>query len=292
MRRPIEMMVTTRALMAVAALLATAGGQVGCDAAETPRRVVGDACDVSSECASDLCAASVCVDPDGDDDGDGLTNSVELALGTSMVDADSDGDGLSDPAEVGDPSQPANRDGDLTIDALEHNDVDDDDDCVLDVDDPYDGVSDPATPEQPERCGDGSYEGIDVCHLWAVMTAESCAAGLGQAFLCWDPAGACASVPNGVGQGSTADIVYDNGAAIERVTDASGAIASEFIASNGDTCLRFAKGKFEADGIVYQALDGGVRCADGTTVRFDSSLHGLLSYCVGGGAAECTAVSN
>ena len=39
------------------------------------------------------------VDPNGDEDGDGLVNSVESGLGTSTEDADTDGDGIPDGAD-------------------------------------------------------------------------------------------------------------------------------------------------------------------------------------------------
>jgi hypothetical protein len=39
------------------------------------------------------------VDPNGDEDGDGLVNSVESSLGTSTQDADTDGDGIPDGAD-------------------------------------------------------------------------------------------------------------------------------------------------------------------------------------------------
>jgi hypothetical protein len=39
------------------------------------------------------------VDPNGDEDGDGLVNSVEAGLGTSTEDADTDGDGIPDGAD-------------------------------------------------------------------------------------------------------------------------------------------------------------------------------------------------
>jgi hypothetical protein len=55
------------------------------------------------------------LDPDGDEDGDGLTNGEEEELGTDPEIADSDGDGLSDGDEVNlygtDPSS-ADSDGD------------------------------------------------------------------------------------------------------------------------------------------------------------------------------------
>jgi len=60
-------------------------------------------------------------DPEGDLDGDGLTNAAELALGTSADDADSDGDGLEDGAEVTAGTDPldSDTDGDGLMDGVE-----------------------------------------------------------------------------------------------------------------------------------------------------------------------------
>ncbi len=62
-----------------------------------------------------------------DDDGDGLSNSVEKRIGTNPTLTDSDGDGLSDRYESADQKD---SDGDGTIDAL---DPDDDDDGIMTV---------------------------------------------------------------------------------------------------------------------------------------------------------------
>ena len=78
-----------------------------------------------------------------DDDGDGLINDVESALGTDPTKADTDGDGLSDSLES-DGGKFVDTDGDGTQDAL---DEDSDGDGVLDsvegaVDTDGDGVAD------------------------------------------------------------------------------------------------------------------------------------------------------
>ncbi|MCB9679900.1 MAG: hypothetical protein H6733_00385 [Alphaproteobacteria bacterium] len=48
-----------------------------------------------------LLFAGACIDPNGDEDGDGLTNAEEQELGTDWKIADSDGDGYSDGEEIG-----------------------------------------------------------------------------------------------------------------------------------------------------------------------------------------------
>ncbi len=50
--------------------------------------------------SDDTASAFLGTDPSGDEDGDGLCNGLELALGSSRTDADSDDDGLSDYVEV------------------------------------------------------------------------------------------------------------------------------------------------------------------------------------------------
>jgi hypothetical protein len=81
------------------------------------------------------------LDEDGDADGDGLTNGVELALGTNLHHVDSDGDGLSDATEVDSVDAPADADGDGFIDALESDQLDNDRDRTPDHQDKADADS-------------------------------------------------------------------------------------------------------------------------------------------------------
>lgn len=99
---------------------------------------VGAFCSEDEDCQSGLCYASVCLDPDGDEDGDGLKNGLEGVLGTNPLSVDSDGDTVIDPEEVQDVSQPADGDGDGRIDALESSlpSADGDGDCLPDQFDP------------------------------------------------------------------------------------------------------------------------------------------------------------
>jgi|GEM_PF-6717886 len=103
------------------------------------KRRIGAACEASSECESALCYNGQCLDPAADDDGDGLTNGIEVLLQTNPFSADSDGDGDLDGAEVGtDPDQPPDTDGDSKNDALESASADSDGDCIADQFDPDD----------------------------------------------------------------------------------------------------------------------------------------------------------
>lgn len=78
-------------------------------------------------------------EPEGDVDGDGLSNAVEMALGTDPESPNSDGDDRTDDVEVGDDiGAPTDSDGDGVIDALESSETDADGDGLTDQEDPID----------------------------------------------------------------------------------------------------------------------------------------------------------
>lgn len=106
---------------------------------------VGAFCDNDSDCESGLCFENECLDPDGDEDGDGLKNGIEVhQLGTNPLKADTDNDGTPDLLEVGDIASPKDSDGDGLIDALESSLLlaDPDRDCLPDQFDPNNQVPD------------------------------------------------------------------------------------------------------------------------------------------------------
>ncbi|HRE88391.1 MAG TPA: carbohydrate binding domain-containing protein [Myxococcota bacterium] len=106
---------------------------VGCP--EDEKRPIGSTCGSDEQCVSGLCASNVCVDPAGDEDGDGLINGLEAALGSNAFDADSDADGKPDIDELGgDPAR--DGDGDGRPDLIESAIADLDGDCVVDETDP------------------------------------------------------------------------------------------------------------------------------------------------------------
>ena len=97
------------------------------------KRPLGASCDSDDQCASGLCVNNTCIDPLGDEDGDGVLNQVELQLSIDPFDPDSDGDGAEDGAEVGpDPALPPDSDGDGRSDATESAIADADGDCAYD----------------------------------------------------------------------------------------------------------------------------------------------------------------
>lgn len=129
--------------LSTVALLALALSVGACSADGAKKRAIGATCATDGQCTSGLCLASTCLDPERDDDGDGLVNRVEGALGTNALAADTDGDGIPDDVEIGpDIAHPLDEDGDGKPDAVESSSADADHDCVPDQRD-----GDDATPE-------------------------------------------------------------------------------------------------------------------------------------------------
>ncbi len=95
------------------------------------RRPLGATCAFDDECAVGICGAGRCIDPSADDDGDGLDNALEVALGTNPAAADSDNDGLRDGDEL-DAQVLRDSDGDGRPDVLESIIDDADGDCIPD----------------------------------------------------------------------------------------------------------------------------------------------------------------
>lgn len=92
----------------------------------------------------------------GDTDGDGIPDAVEDLIGTDPESNDSDGDGLSDGLEVGtNANEPADADGDGTIDALE---TDSDGDGIPDADE---AGGDLMAPVDTDGDGTADYRDTD-----------------------------------------------------------------------------------------------------------------------------------
>src|SRR6478752_6599892 len=79
---------------------------VACD--DPPKKLgLGASCDDDGACASGFCFDGACLDPEGDEDDDGLQNRLEVLLATNPLSADSDDDGVRDGEEIGpDPERP------------------------------------------------------------------------------------------------------------------------------------------------------------------------------------------
>lgn len=95
--------------------------------------------------------------PQGDTDGDSLSNIDEGALGTDPTLPDTDGDGRDDDEEVGDVATPTDSDGDSVIDARDEDDDGDGIDSV--VEDGLDADGDGEPDEDAD--GDGVRNALD-----------------------------------------------------------------------------------------------------------------------------------
>jgi hypothetical protein len=127
----------------------------GCGS-EKAMRPNGSSCEEAVECASGLCLGSVCVDPEGDADNDGVPNRVESALGSNGFEVDTDADGIADRAELGEVFAPVDTDGDGALDILESAVLDDDGDCITNQYDARDAVADnDLSPMIPKVCNLG-----------------------------------------------------------------------------------------------------------------------------------------
>jgi|GEM_PF-6452096 len=106
-------------------------GACGDEKAQTGRPI-GAVCDADGDCGVGACLQGQCLDPEADEDGDGLVNRIEASLGTSITSADTDGDALSDRNEVSAELTAVDSDGDGIQDALESDIADADGDCLPD----------------------------------------------------------------------------------------------------------------------------------------------------------------
>ena len=130
------------------ALVAAALVAAGCS--DDPGLRIGDSCRAGLECASGFCYEEICLDPLADEDRDGLPNELEDLFGTNAYEADSDHDGADDLAEIVSLSQPADRDGDGLIDAVESRAADADADCLTDE---FDNENEVPREQGPELLG-------------------------------------------------------------------------------------------------------------------------------------------
>jgi len=106
------------------------------------QRKLGESCISDSECETGFCYGQ-CLEPDLDNDGDGVLNKDEKLHESDPLDPDSDGDGVDDGTEYGDPRNPRDTDEDGKIDAIEDSRADTDGDCLFDQEDPENDVPNP-----------------------------------------------------------------------------------------------------------------------------------------------------
>lgn len=127
-----------RALRAAAFSLAAAAYA----ACTSDSRSRSDLCDANEDCTTGLCVVGQCLNPNGDDDNDGLTNGFEAQLGSNPLDPDTDGDGRDDGDEL-DEARRSNVDYDKDDkpDVVESATHDDDGDCIPDQFDAQDSVT-------------------------------------------------------------------------------------------------------------------------------------------------------
>lgn len=154
--------------------------------------------ELGSEVSQLAAPISVLPVPPVDSDGDGVSDTDELAAGTDPTKADSDGDGIDDdqdafpldPTEYTDSDADGigdNRDNCPTIaNSAQTNTDGDADGDVCDRDDDNDGLSDSAEsalgtdPKNPDSDGDGVNDNLDAFPLDATETADSDNDGVGD----------------------------------------------------------------------------------------------------------------
>lgn len=135
---------------------------------------LGGACKKNADCTTGLCHYATCLDPNGDDDGDGLDNLSEQIAKTSPFLADTDEDGIHDAIEVGpDLKNPLDSDGDGLSDAVESRNKDTDKDCVPDDQDPNNLTKETIDEAKMILC---KVDGV--CSDHVDLIAASCVDGL------------------------------------------------------------------------------------------------------------------
>ena len=135
--RPVRHNAWVTRLVPAAAILILSASSVGCGPSLANG---GDACIADQECNSSLCMENLCLDPESDQDADGLSNATERQLGSSAHRKDTDRDGLDDGLEAPE-GDPIDTDSDGIADILESSVADADRDCMPDQ---YDASAEPA----------------------------------------------------------------------------------------------------------------------------------------------------
>ena len=192
-----------------------------------------------------LCFSGHCLDPDADDDHDGLSNACEARLGLDPFDRDTDRDGVPDGDEVGpDCDHPKDSDGDGLIDAVESAIDDRDHDCLQDQWDPHNDVPD-ATSAQiaAARC---SHQGVCGTPDGAAAISATCVDGKPvcdySAVPGWRPTeDACDGLDNDC-NGSTDEGFALAGVSVGLPCDGGGACGTGVVECGPDGTVRCSSG--------------------------------------------------
>lgn len=141
--------------------------------AEEGKRPIGATCEDGTMCASGMCIAGECVDPLGDLDRDGLTNGLEVQIGSDPLSADTDLDGILDPDELGPGFVLIDTDGDGKPDIVESAIADADGDCITDQYDSHDERPDTdVSPMIPVVC-----PSVGICAEQRAALGAACPGG-------------------------------------------------------------------------------------------------------------------
>lgn len=169
------------------------------------------------------------------------------------------------------------------------------------------GGDSPFLPHSGYATGTQAPRGNIECNANAVKDyfGPTCAASLGDMFLCWQPAGQCEATVNSTGY----DVTFANGAVLEHTSAGGTDVDAVYVSPNGDECGTFTtEGDPAGSGysIIFTPKDGedyemrvtagstsyDIICPNGEKVSLDGAQEEMLRQCTGGDAVvTCAAPS-